>query len=77
MEVLLERCPFCGSEARPDEYREVYEKLVADNGRGCIYVECSNRDCGAMMYAYGEPGESYESLAEKAIQKWNRRAANV
>lgn len=77
MEVLFENCPFCGSEAKLDNQLYIYEKLVAKHGQGCICVDCSNRDCGASMYVFGEEGEEYESVVEKAITKWNRRVAHV
>ena len=77
MEVFLKRCPICGAEPMLPLDKATYEKLVAEHGSACVYIQCSDSNCGIHHYCYGEPGESYESIMERAIKKWNRRVGNV
>lgn len=73
MEIKLKPCPFCGSAATMDA-RNGYEKRQEYYGRACLSIECM--DCGAQVTAYNHTDGQlpYETMAEAAAEKWNRRA---
>lgn len=73
MEIKLKPCPFCGGEAKPDA-RKGYEERQAYYGKACLTIECL--DCEAEVTAYNHTDGTlpYETMAEAAAEKWNRRA---
>ena len=73
MEIELKPCPFCGGAVKLDA-RKDYEERQACDGKACLVIECL--DCGAEVtaYNYTDGPLPYEVLAEKAAEKWNRRA---
>lgn len=75
MKIKLKPCPFCGGAAKLDDI-EIYYVVQGKYGHACFVVTCGNRDCGAQVTAYNRTGGPlpYETMAEKAAEKWNRRA---
>ena len=75
MEIKLKPCPFCGSAAKLDD-RKVYEYVQKKYGKACFEVSCQNPDCEAAIIVYNRTNGPlpYEVTAEKAAEKWNRRA---
>ena len=75
MEIKLKPCPFCGSKAELND-REVYEAVQEKYGKACFEVFCENPDCAAAIIVYNRTNGPlpYEVMAEKAAEKWNRRA---
>ena len=75
MEIKLKPCPFCGSAATLDD-RKFYEDVQEKYGKTCFEVSCTNRDCAAAILAYNKTNGPlpYETMAEVAAEKWNRRA---
>lgn len=75
MEIKLKPCPFCGSKAELND-REVYEAVQEKYGKSCFDVSCENPDCAAAIIVYNRTNGPlpYEVMAEKAAEKWNRRA---
>lgn len=73
MEIKLKPCPFCGSKAELDGCAG-YEARQAYYGKACLSIECL--DCGAQVTAYNHTDGPlpYETMAEAAAEKWNRRA---
>lgn len=75
MKIKLKPCPFCGSKAALDD-REVYEDVQEKYGKACFEVSCQNPDCASAIILYNITNGPlpYEVMAEKAAEKWNRRA---
>ena len=75
MEIKLKPCPFCGSKAELND-RKIYEGVQEKYGKACVKVSCENPDCAAAIIVYDRTNGPlpYEVMAEKAAEKWNRRA---
>ena len=75
MEEVM-HCPHCGKAAYIIMDRETFEKLVAEHGAACLYIECVDRtNCGATMYCHYDSTD-YDVMRAKAIEQWERRAIN-
>lgn len=68
---MLERCPFCGCEAKQEFWRMQVSETYMQHGS----VGCSNNHCGIGFTWYDiRSFERYEtSDEERAINQWNRR----
>lgn len=75
MEIKLKSCPFCGSAADVDKI-DLYDAIQCMAGMACLAVTCQNPDCDARVIAYNRTDGPlpYETMAEAAAEKWNRRA---
>ena len=63
-------CPFCGCGDVLVDPRE----FIEEHSRRLVKICCgNNRNCGAAVYGYCEPG-NYDEGYEKALKIWNRRA---
>ena len=77
MATELKPCPFCGSEAKMEEYSKRYEngEFMASYRVSCekcrIYFDFESR----FMLKNGQP-EFLQNGYEKVIEVWNRRAGN-
>mgnify|MGYP001777044637 CR=1 FL=1 len=72
MEIKFKPCPFCGGSVKLDA-RKGYEERQEYYGKACLLIECM--DCGAQVtaYNYTDGPLPYETMAEAAAEKWNRR----
>lgn len=67
----LKPCPFCGGKPKMMS-QDFFEKLVEDNGRACISVDCPN--CNLSLHDHTRDENNYFIRAFLITEKWNRRA---
>lgn len=78
--MKISPCPFCGSEASIITDKETFERVKEKNGGACVQIRCDEfLGCGAEMFTHTleSSGDSYESVLEEAINRWNRRTFNA
>ena len=67
-------CPFCGSRDRLSIMsREFFNKLVDDDGRAKIDIECTRCKLEMSDYDHGGIDNDYDFRRKRLISKWNNR----
>lgn len=75
--MMLEKCPFCGSDklkvGHKTKYKDPWKKIIHMN----FYVicNCCHARGGTVSgdIPYGDQSEALTEAKEKAIEKWNMR----
>ena len=66
MNDLLKPCPFCGGEARIVVLKKGFKSIIV----------CMTPECGFRRHSYNN-GATDETVAQRLIAAWNRRANDV
>lgn len=66
MNDLLKPCPFCGGEARIVVLKKGFKSIIV----------CMTPECGFSRHSYNN-GATDETVAQRLIAAWNRRANDV
>ena len=63
---MLKPCPFCGGEARIVVLKKGFKSIIV----------CMTPECGFRRHSYNN-GATDETVAQRLIAAWNRRANDV
>lgn len=63
---ILKPCPFCGGEARIVVLKKGFKSIIV----------CMTPECGFRRHSYNN-GATDETVAQRLIAAWNRRANDV